>query len=517
MDMKKYGLVFLCVGLLLLSGCQKTSPEDTPEPTPSQPVETSPVAPSPAESSPAVSDPSPLPSGEAPDFPALLEEFNFPKVEAELWNGSERQYINAWLTGDELAELKASLQMDAWREATDLPGMGISSLYTLSSGEEDFRISHIFMIDPWDEETCLVVAKAWDGSESYSYYAPISVLETYEQYLAGKNLLPDFVRYFDLDQVNVDLPAAGSEKGETDHEVYLLDHDGQLSMLAALTPDTWTWVRSSDEPAGSREPTLELLDSMGNRVVLAHWDEEKCLVSCFFTDTYRRYTDYGTGAVAYYRAPASVLKNARDLLDGLTPLGVLDREKERYFDLFWADPGFDLLLDDRSTASGRITDDQMAAYTLTVLGYEYSIDFERGVSKELFDQITQKHFGRKIGSYETDWSKVLPSGNVTATGWDAHYGCYPILTEISDTDEYGNLTATFRVYTLPESLWLDEKLPALQLSHAREYLLTGHDGDYLAEEWTRVSTVTVTFRIETDETYGTQREYVVYDAVRVIE
>ena len=73
-----------------------------------------------------------------------------------------------------------------------------------------------------------------------------------------------------------------------------------------------------------------------------------------------------------------------------------------------------------------------------------------------------------------------------------------------------------RVYTLWEDLWLEELLPAFQLNHAGEHLLTGNDRDFLAAG-SSVSTVEITFRIAAEEVNGAQRESVVYDALRLLE
>ena len=508
MNMKKYGLVFLCAGLLLLSGCQKTPAEDTPAPTPSQAAETAPATPSPAESSPGEEDASPLPSAEVLEFPSFIEEFNFTYVKAWVAEGGSIHPINYWFTQEELAQLKETLDPDAWWEADHLPTYGYTADYTLYDEE-----GHSLLVAECDEEKSLMVAEEDPFTFRY-YYAPAAVMDALEPYLSRFSFLPGIDPFFDYDQFKIAYDFTDQE--ELGSDIYLLDSGEQLSLLAALAPDTWTVVRDSSEIAVSLEPALELLDTEKNRIVLAPWDGEKCLVSCFFTDAYRRFADSDPGAVVRYWAPATVLESVQSLADDFTPLGAVPHVAERYFDLFLADPGFDMVVTG-TTKRGAISDDQMAAYILTVLGYERRIDYEVGVSKETFDEVARKHFGRKMGSYETAWSKILPSGNVTATGWDAHYGCYPVLTEISGTDEYGNITAIFQVYTLPEDLWLEDKLPVLQLSHVKEYLLTGRDEAYLSDEESSMLNIEITFRIETEEVDGIQREYVVYDAVRVID
>lgn len=508
MNMKKYGLVFLCAGLLLLSGCQKTSPEDTPEPTPeptpaqSQMAGVPPVTPEPTRSA--------HPSTEAPVFPAFLEEFDFPKVEALMFGAGEMTFLKAWLTEEELDQLKESLAMDTWWEATDLPEMGIDSDYCLYSGEEDVTTTRSFLVTGWDEEKCLILAKDWNGDhhESYTYYAPVPVLETFEQYISDKNLFPDFVRSFEMDQINVDLPASGT--GESGHQVYLLDETQRYSLINALDPDTWTVVRyQGGDLTLTQAPALELLDSLGNRVLLADGGEENCLILCIYSDSYRRYTDHGTEAVVCYQAPAAALKNAQKLVEQLKPLGTIDQTAARYHDLFWADPGFDALLN-LADGSGRLSDDQLMAYALIREAYDSYYDSEVGIPTAQIDRITRQYFGRVVGSYDTSMSKTLPSGNVTATGWDIGGSRHLVLSGEPEEDEYGSISADFLVYSLGEDAWIDGTMDRVLLDHMREYVLTGN-----VSEYPDPIKVSVTFRIETEEADGVQREYVVYDAVRI--
>lgn len=489
--MKKTFLAAMAALLLFLSACQSPAdPSETPTPDVPQPSQSAEALPSPVPSG------EPVPSGGTLDFPDFLDQFTFLQADALVTGGDGLQYITYWLTPEDVAGLREAIQMDSWWEATDIPPMGLEASYALYDEE-----NHSLTVNEWDEEKCLILAK--DDNDGYLYFAPVSVLDSFEDYLSGLNFLPDFVRYFEFDQINVNRTPAEDGDHYTDYDVYLLDDAGQLSLLAALEPDTWTLARDSNELAVSWYAALELLDLGEDRIVIADWGEEKCLVNCFFS---------GSGPVVRYWAPASVLKNTQKLVDGLTSIGTIDYTAKRYYDLLWNDPGFDMLVTAATAGHGGISDGQIAAYALTVLGYEGLIDYEEGVPGSQLDEIARKHFGHPLGSYDTDWSKVLPSGNVTATGWDANFGLHAVLTGTPDVDEYGYISATFKLYTLGDDLWFDNKLDPSRLNHPREYLLAGRDSGYPAPQ-----KLEVTFRIETEEVYGLQKEYLVYDSVSLAE
>lgn len=498
MNMKKYGLAFLCAGLLLLSGCQKAPVEDTPAPTPSQVAETAPATPSPAESSPGEGDASPLPSEGAIEFPPFLEEFRFTSAETTVPEGGVLEYIACRLTPEELAGLKSAAAVHTWWAATDIPAMGLEGMNTLYDDE-----GHSLIVADWDEEKCLIVAKGSGEDDSiFLYHAPIAVLEDFNRCFASLPLLPAFLNTFEMDQIET--PNAHGEDYQ-DFDVYLLDSSKQSAFLTALAPDTWEVVWDSSEVSVMYSVTyaavaLTARDPAGNQLVLAPWNEEQCLVSCFFNDEM---------SVARYWAPASVLKDAQGFVEQLKPLGTIDQTAARYHDLFWADPGFDALLN-LADRSGRLSDDQLMAYALIREAYDSYYDSEVGIPTARIDRITRQYFGRVVGSYDTSMSKTLPSGNVTATGWDIGGACHLVLNGEPEEDEYGNLSADFLVYSLGEDAWIDGAMDRVLLDHMREYVLTGNTSEY--PDPIRVS---VTFRMDTDQRYGVPREYPVYDAVRI--
>lgn len=487
--MKKTIFAALLACLLLLSGCRKAPAEgETPAPTPTQgqTAETPPVSPDPEASN--------MPDNENAVFPQFLKDFTFLWADTLVPEGGMLQFITYQLTAQDRDTLKSSIDMDSWWEADDVPAMGLEGDDTLYDSE-----GHSLIFAPWDEEKCLILAK--EDSQSYLYHAPLSVLEAFENFMADKPFLPDFIRYFTFDQIEIDRTPYEDREGYKDFDVYLLDDAQLLSFFRALEPESWTVARE-DLPAVMYYDALRARDPLGNEIILAPWDEEKCLVNCFFADGW---------STARYWAPASVLDDALALVDGLTPLGTIDNEAARYYDLFWADPGFDALLA-LAEENGRISADQIAAYALVCLAYDGPFDSEVGVSPSSIDRLSQKHFGRILDSYNTSMSKTLPSGNVTPTGWDIGGSRCLVLNGTPEEDEYGNISATFLVYILGEDAWMDGTMAPELLSHMREYVLTGNTGEY--PDPIKVS---VTFRIETDRKYGVWREYPVYDAVRVMD
>lgn len=488
--MKKIFLAALLACLLLLSGCQKAPAEGeapTPTPTQDQTAETPPVSPDPAASG-------------APDegetvFPQFLKDFTFSRADTLVPEGGVLEFITCRLTAEDRDDLKSVISMDSWWEATDIPAMGLEGDDTLYDDE-----GHTLIFAPWDEEKCLILAK--ENSESYLYHASLSVLEAFEGFMADKPFLPDFLHNFEMDQIEVNRTPYEDREGYKDFDVYLLGGEEQASLLAALSPDTWALTRG-DHAAIMYLEALRVRDNQGNSFNLAPWDEEKCLVNCFFADGW---------STARYWAPASVLENTQTLVKTLTPLGTIDATAAWYYDLFHADPGFDALLE-LAEDNGRISADQIAAYTLVRLAYNGPFDSEIGTSPSSIDRLSQKHFGRILDSYNTSMSKTLPSGNVTPTGWDIGGSRSLVLTGKPEEDEYGNISATFLVYILGEDAWMDGSIAPQLLDHIREYVLTGNTGEYPDP-----IQVSVTFRIDTDDRWGiAQPEFLVYDAVRIMD
>lgn len=487
--MKKTILAALLACLLLLTACQSQGTQEsktpTPTPTQDQTAETPPVSPEPETSA--------MPNDENTVFPQFLKDFTFSLADTLVPEGGILRFITYQFTQEDRDNLKAAIDMDSWWVATDIPAMGLEGDDTLYDDE-----GHTLILAPWDDEKCLILAK--HGEEVYLYHAPLSVLEAFESFMAGKAFLPDFIRSFEMDQIEIDRTPYEDKEGYKDFDVYLLDDTQQLAFFHALDPDSWAVARG-DELAVMYAAALTALDREGNKLILAPWDEEKCLVNCFFAD--------GWSTVRYW-APASVLGDALTFVDGLTSLGTIDNEAAWYYDLFHVDRGFNALLAFSDTPmSGPITDDQIAAYVISVLGYKGLYSWETGIAPEMVNEMTRKHFGRIMNSFDTGVSVTLPSGNMTATGWDVMGSCHMVLTDTPDMDEYGNITGTFLLYQIDESTWIDGLMAPTFLNHAREHMLTGNDSEY--DPPIKLS---VTFRIESEEVYGVQKEYLVYDAVR---
>lgn len=306
---------------------------------------------------------------------------------------------------------------------------------------------------------------------------------------------PQFLKDFTFFRADTLAPNAP----ELQFVTHCLDPEEQGELQTVL--DMGSWWEATDVPAMGLEGATTFYDEEGHTLLIDNWDEETCLVLA------------KSGSDSYlYFAPYSVLENTRALVDRLTPLGIIDPTAAWYFDLFWNDPGFDALLALAEEDNGRISDDQMGAYALIRVAYESHYDFEVGIPSATIDQLTRKHFGRVMDSYDNSMTKVLPSGNVTATGWDIGGPRPLVLSGTPEEDEYGNISATFLVYILGEEAWMDGSIAPQLLDHIREYVLTGNTSEY--PDPIKVS---ITFRVESETVNGVWREYAVYDAVRVVD
>lgn len=179
-----------------------------------------------------------------------------------------------------------------------------------------------------------------------------------------------------------------------------------------------------------------------------------------------------------------------------------------YFDLFRADDGLIILLGLAEPGVGGFSDDQLSAYALHTLAYQGGYDYETGLSREDMNAVTQKHFGRDIQNFENSMTTVLDSGRVTATGWSFDAGVHLVLDgEPEERD--GATAARFKCYELSDGLWFSDEMDQEKLEHAREYLLSGDDGEFPAPRL-----VEIVFEERYDE--QTQSPYVLYRSLTIL-
>ena len=300
--------------------------------------------------------------------------------------------------------------------------------------------------------------------------------------------LPSFVR-----DCRFDLLRQNADDGDSRLSAVRSLSTVQANQLkAALATDGWRTVDSL--PAEGFELFGVFSDVDGNELHLAPWDESVCLVSCYPAQ----------GGVLRYWANASALDAVKALSGTLTELGRIDALAEEYFDLFWADSALTpLICLAPEGGDGSFSDDQLAAYAIHALALTGAYDHTVGLSKDELDDLTMARFGRTIQNYDNSMSRTLPSGRVTATGWSFDCGVFLVLSgDAPQADQDGALTARFKCYILPDSLWLDEELPAEKRAHFKEYLLTGNGEGFPAP-----LTAELTFRLQTEAAGEAQVTY----------
>ena len=116
-------------------------------------------------------------------------------------------------------------------------------------------------------------------------------------------------------------------------------------------------------------------------------------------------------------------------------------EAEKYYDYFLENNQIVTLLDEG------ITDDSMAAYAVFSLKNR---DFQNGNSKEEYDDITEKYFGRKIKEFNN--SKTYIDSNtklIKPTGWSFDSSVFMVLKNLNK-EENGTITADFYLFNISD-------------------------------------------------------------------
>lgn len=109
---------------------------------------------------------------------------------------------------------------------------------------------------------------------------------------------------------------------------------------------------------------------------------------------------------------------------------------EEYFDYFYENNEIITLLE----CNEEFSDSQMAAFAVLSLK---NPNFENGNSKEEFDDITEKYFGRKIENFNNSMTYIdSKSGLIKPTGWSFDSTVYMSLIDLIENED-GTKTADF--------------------------------------------------------------------------
>lgn len=305
-------------------------------------------------------------------------------------------------------------------------------------------------------------------------------------------VLQEFVSGFDIHYVQKNI-----YDGEGSHQLCPLTEKQSDNIREILNMNSW--VAATDIPEISLDAHYVLCDEAGNSMFIADWDTERALALV---------KDPDTGAPSYlYSIPPAVLDQFNDYMSGLSFLpGVISYPEDQYYDLFRADPGL-IVLVDQANEDVSFSDDQLAAYAIQSMAYQGGYDYETGNTTAEYDAVTQRHFGRSIQNFDNSMSKTLDNGRVTATGWSFDGSVHLVLDHVVE-EKSGVVTAVFRCYFLSDSLWTEETISQHKLEHRREYLLAGADEDFPAP-----SLVEVSFEIRNDDAGS----YVFYHSLKVLD
>ena len=286
--------------------------------------------------------------------------------------------------------------------------------------------------------------------------------------------------------------------------VYVLKKDASEHIAKILRVEKWAENVDLSVSGGiCFEPSHLLYDSNGYQIMIDPWEDSRCIVRVRDKDN--------PNILNLYYAPAAVLTDFNGFVSTLIPLsGKVNDATEGYFDLFFNDPGFKVLLasltEDGVSLEG-FSDAQLATYAIHRMeNYSY----EEGNTKEEYDEITEKHFGRKITDFDNGMTEIIAgTDRVRATGWSFNNGVFMVLQSDITYDFDGFLVGDFYAYDIPDSFWDDHSMEAL--IHLKEYLLTGN-----AEEYPKPILVRVVFQVEWEMQGEVQYDYPVYKSVTVL-
>ena len=93
----------------------------------------------------------------------------------------------------------------------------------------------------------------------------------------------------------------------------------------------------------------------------------------------------------------------------------------------------------------------MATYAILRMGESYS--YENGNSREEYNAITQKYFGRNIQNFDNGATETIPgTDRIRATGWSFDSTTLVLPKDIRDNGD-GTLTGDFYCLNIPDSYW----------------------------------------------------------------
>lgn len=175
-------------------------------------------------------------------------------------------------------------------------------------------------------------------------------------------------------------------------------------------------------------------------------------------------------------------------------------EMKWYYQMFRNDSAFKVL----GSKSGSITDDQMATYAIMKMD-NYS--YENGNTKEEYNAITQKYFGRNIKNFNNGVTKTIPgTDKIWANGFSYDNGMHVLVKDVRDNSD-GSMTGDFYCVNIPDSHWTGK---AGEFEEAESALL---NGDISSFSDCNISIKKVIFEVKSEN----GKQYFKYRSVKNLE
>ncbi len=117
-----------------------------------------------------------------------------------------------------------------------------------------------------------------------------------------------------------------------------------------------------------------------------------------------------------------------------------------YYQMFRNDTAFKVL----GSESGNFDDSQLATYAVLKID---TYSYEDGNTKEEYNAITQRYFGRNIKNFNNGSTEIIPGTDIVrATGWSYDNSMFVIAKDIWDNGD-GTMTGDFYCINISDSYW----------------------------------------------------------------
>lgn len=223
---------------------------------------------------------------------------------------------------------------------------------------------------------------------------------------------------------------------------FSISEDGKVMTLNVGVTSSAGYIRKMEQTSGSMNPYLTFYSTFGiNSKIGAN-------------DTYQIELDENMDEVYFYKGDRGYVKVLQKDKETGEWQFIKNNENtkysdsEKYYDYFWKNNQIVTLLGDSSENS--INDDTMAAFATLILP-----DIQNGNSREEYDEITEKYFGRKIKDFNNSKTYIDTKTNlIKPTGWSFDSTVFMVLKNLVK-NENGTITADFYSFNISDAAFED--------------------------------------------------------------